>query len=181
MGILRSKRDRKQSRGQSLVEFAMVFPVLFVLLGGIIQFGLIFWGQNTLTQVVEDTGRWASTQQTKPCDGGATAFVTQADQIAQRSGLLGYRVGQWSTSVAYGFSPPPREGLEVSWPISTDRAGLVNTDCPADSSTINWVINIRAHHVVPMFFPFIGSFVPSCDSSGCSLSAEAQFRMEPIR
>src|SRR3954469_13216058 len=123
MGILRSKRDGKQSRGQSLVEFAMVFPVLFVLLGGIIQFGLMFWGQNTLTQVVEDTGRWASTQQTKPCDGGGTALVTQADQIARRSGLLGYSAGQWSSFVAYGATPAPREGVEVSWPISTDVAG----------------------------------------------------------
>jgi hypothetical protein len=181
MGIAASKRDGKSARGQSLVEFAIVFPVLFVLLGAIIQFGFIIWGQTTLTQVVEDSGRWASTQQTKPCDGGATALVTQADQIARRSGLVGYSAGQWSTSVAYGSTPAPREGIEVSWPISTDRAGLLNSDCPGDSSAINWVINIRAHHVVPIFFPFIGAFIPSCNSSGCTLAAEAQFRMEPIR
>jgi hypothetical protein len=181
MGIRVSKRDRKRARGQSLVEFAIVFPVLFVLLGGVIQFGLIFWAQNTLTQVVHDAGRWASTQQTKPCDGGATAVVAQTDEIARHSGLLGYSAGQWSSSVPYGFTPAPREGLEISWPISTDVPGLVNTDCPADSSAINWVVNIRAHHVVPMFFPFIGGFIPSCNSTGCSLAAEAQFRMEPIR
>ena len=39
-----------------------------LILGGIIQFGIIFWGQNTLTQVARDTGRWASTQVTCPTD-----------------------------------------------------------------------------------------------------------------
>ena len=51
-------------RGQSLVEFAIVFPVFIALVGGVIQFGMVFWAQNTLTQVVRDTGRWAATQNT---------------------------------------------------------------------------------------------------------------------
>ena len=168
-------------RGQSLVELAIVFPVLFVLLGGIIQFGMMFWAQNTLTQVVADTGRWASTQQTRPCDAGGAALVAQADQIARRSSLIGYSAGEWSPPpFAYGVSPAPREGVEVSWPISIDRPGLVPTDCPPDSNETVWVVNIRAHHVVPLFIPFVGDFVPGCNATGCSLSAETQYRMEPV-
>jgi len=167
-------------RGQSLVEFALVFPVLFLVLGGIIQFGLIFWAQNTLTQVASDTGRWASTQQARPCDGGGAALVTQADQIARHSSLIGYSAGQWSSAFAYGVNPAPREGVEVSWPVSTDLPGLVNTDCPPDSNATVWVVNIRVHHVVPLFIPFIGSVVPNCDAGGCSLVSEVQFRMEPV-
>ena len=60
----------------------------------IVQFGLVFWAQNTLTQVVRDTGRWAATQQTRPCDNGGTALVTKADEIARRSSLLGYTAGE---------------------------------------------------------------------------------------
>ena len=48
-------------RGQSLVEFALVFPVFVLLLGGVIQFGIIFWGQNTLNQIVRDAGRYGAT------------------------------------------------------------------------------------------------------------------------
>lgn len=185
--IWRSSR-RARLRGQALVEFALVLPVLVLILGGIMQFGLVFWAQNTLTQVVRDTGRWAATQQTRPCDSGGVALVAKADQIAANSSLLGYSAGEWTsigtppgTPAAFNVSPAPREGLEASWPISTDLPGLVNTDCPPDTNGTAWFVNIRAHHEVPLFFPFIGSFIPSCNSATCSLSSSVQFRMEPAQ
>jgi hypothetical protein len=171
-------------RGQSLVEFALVVPIFLLLVGGIVQFGVIFWAQNTLTQVVRDTGRWAATQQTKPCNAPAagTALVAQADLIARNSSLIGYSAGQWSGSpVAFDATPAPREGVEASWPIPTVPAGLVATDCPPDTNETAWFVNIRAHHEVPVFFPVIGAFVPSCNASSCSLSSSVQFRMEPAR
>jgi hypothetical protein len=173
---------RTRTRGQSLAEFALVFPVLIIMLGAIIQFGLIFWAQQTLTQVARDTGRWAATQQTSPCDSGGTALVTKANEIARSSSLLGYFDGQWNGSgITWGTIPEPREGVEVQWPISTDAPGLVNTDCPPDTNQIAWYLNIRVHHEVPVFFPFIGSFIPACDNDGCSLSSSVQFRMEPAQ
>src|SRR5215212_9247692 len=57
---------RDATEGQSLAEFAIVFPIFFLIFAAIIQFGLIFWSQNTLTQIARDTGRWAATQQS--CD-----------------------------------------------------------------------------------------------------------------
>jgi TadE-like protein len=177
-------RRGHRSRGQSLVEFALVVPILLLIVGAIIQFGVIFWAQNTLTQVVRDTGRWAATQQTKPCDSSANAgaLVTKADAIAQTSSLIGYRAGLWSGSpVAFNTPAAPREGIEVTWPISTDAPGLLNTDCPPDTNTVAWFVNIRAHHVVPLFFPVIGAFIPSCTALDCSLSSSVQFRMEPAQ
>jgi len=35
-------RRRNRTKGQSLVEFALVFPIFFVLLMGVIEFGLVF-------------------------------------------------------------------------------------------------------------------------------------------
>lgn len=173
--------------GQSLVEFAIVFPVLFLILAAIIQFGLIFWAQSTLTQVVRDTGRWAATQQTRPCDSGGAGLVTKADDIAGTSSLFGYSAGQWTAvnggaPYAFDVNPAPREGIEATWPLSTDPpGGFVNTDCPPDTNQIAWFLNIRAHHEVPLFFPIIGAFIPSCDADSCSLSSSVQFRMEPAR
>ncbi|MGH2466872.1 MAG: ATP-binding protein [Candidatus Limnocylindrales bacterium] len=43
---------RRRSTGQSLAEFAIVLPVFRLVLSAIIQFGLIFWGQNTLNQLL---------------------------------------------------------------------------------------------------------------------------------
>ena len=174
-------------RGQSLTEFALIFPILFLMIAGIIQFGLIFWAQNTLTQIVRDTGRWAATQQTSPCDAGGTSLVAKADEIARFSSLLGYTAGRWTGingGAPYDFdvSPAPREGIEATWPISTDPpGGFVNTDCPPDTNQIAWFVNIRAHHEVPLFIPLIGQFVPSCNATSCSLTSSVQFRMEPSK
>jgi Flp pilus assembly protein TadG len=38
----RTTRRRTEERGQTLVEFALVFPIFFVLLMGMIEFGLVF-------------------------------------------------------------------------------------------------------------------------------------------
>ena len=175
--------DRVGRRGQSLAEFAIILPILLLIVFAIIQFGLIFWAQNTLTQVVRDTGRWAATQQTKPCSNGGPALVVKADEIARISSLLGYSAGLWSgTPAAFDVSPAPREGIEASWPLSADPpGGFVNTDCPPDTNQIAWFVNIRAHHEVPLFFPLIGQFIPSCNANSCSLSSSVQFRMEPSR
>jgi hypothetical protein len=120
-----------------------------------------------------------------------TNLVTKADEIARRSSLLGYTAGEWTAinggvPVAFDTAPAPREGVEATWPISTDPTVppggvLVNTDCPPDTNQIAWFVNIRAHHEVPMFFPVIGQFIPSCNASSCSLSSSVQFRMEPSR
>lgn len=174
-------------RGQSLTEFALIFPVLFLMIAGIIQFGLIFWAQNTLTQVVRDTGRWAATQQTTPCDAGGAALVTKADEIARISSLLGYTAGEWTlinggAPFAFDVSPAPREGIEATWPISVDPpGGFANTDCPPNTNQIAWFVNIRAHHEVPLFIPLVGQFVPSCNATSCSLTSSVQFRMEPAK
>jgi hypothetical protein len=175
--------SRSARSGQSLAEFAIVFPVLFLIVAGIIQFGLVFWAQNALTQVVRDTGRWAATQQARPCDSGGAALVAKANEIALTSSLFAYSAGTWSGApVAFDVSPAPREGIEASWPLSTDPPGaFVNTDCPPDTNQIAWFVNIRAHHEIPLLLPIIGAFIPSCDPDSCSLSSSVQFRMEPSR
>jgi hypothetical protein len=172
----------RAAHGQSLAEFALVIPIFLLLVGGVVQFGLLFWAQNTLTQIVRDTGRWAATQQTSPCTAGGNALVAQADAIARNSSLIGYRGGQWSGSpVGFDTTPAPRVGIEASWPVPTDPPGLVATDCPPDTNETAWFVNVRAHHEVPVFFPLIAAAVADCNGATCSLSSSVQFRMEPAR
>ncbi|MCZ7664093.1 MAG: pilus assembly protein [Thermoleophilia bacterium] len=46
--------------GAALVEFALVLPVLLILVMGIIDFGLYFYNDLQLTQVARDAARYAS-------------------------------------------------------------------------------------------------------------------------
>jgi Flp pilus assembly protein TadG len=169
---MRRPRSRPRSRGQSLAEFALVFPILMLIVGGIIQFGLIFWAQNTLTQAVRDTGRWAATQQVGPCRT-ITNLASTADQIARRSSLIGYASGQWAaTYVAYAdnaalpANPPSTTGLEAVW--STPDA---SPTCPPSDNSETWFVTIRGSSRAPIFFPWI--------PGDGNLWSETQFRMEP--
>jgi hypothetical protein len=149
------REPRSQRSGQALAEFAIAFPVLFLIVAGIIQFGIIFWGQNTLNQVVRDTGRWAATLQV--CDSGAEDDVIDtANAVAGASSLIGYPPvsGPWDATdvdVLFIFTPPdpcpPSVNTEVAW------------------------VSITIRHSVPVFFPLV--------PGNGQISSSTQFRMEP--
>jgi Flp pilus assembly protein TadG len=145
-----ASRSRDRTPGQSLAEFALVFPVLMLIVGGTIQFGIIFWGQNTLNQVVRDTGRWAATQQGDCVSAGGQAtlkgaIATTAAAVASSSGLIG--------------------------PLTTVDADWSGAPCPPQANTEEALVHITITSSVPIFFPFV-------PGSG-AISSETRFRMEP--
>ena len=152
-----TRARNRPGRGQSLAEFALVFPILFLILAAIIQFGLLFWSQNTLTQVARDTGRWAATQQV--CDSAAAiqGVVDTANELAASSTLFGYD-GSW-------VSPT---NVAVSW----TKEGTPPASCPPTGNQQVAFVTIRLTYQVPIFFPFL----PVSDT----LSTETEFRMEPV-
>jgi Flp pilus assembly protein TadG len=154
---VRQRGQSPRSRGQSLAEFAIVFPIFMVIVGAIIQFGIIFWGQNTLTQIARDAGRWAATQ--SACANGTGAgqadILGTAKSIATQSALIG-------TSSTWTYGSAPTDNVFAQWTGAT---------CPPiDNTQVTWV-TITLRHNVPVFFPLI--------PGNGSLSTSAQFRMEP--
>jgi TadE-like protein len=146
----------KPTRGQSLAEFAIVFPVMMLIVGAIIQFGIIFWGQNTLTQIARDTGRWASTQ--NGCTTATVDVLTTAKSIAASSSLVGPS-GSWTSPA----------NVAVSW--SGTGGAAPPTPCPPLDNQAVAFVTITINHRVPVFFPWI--------PGDGNLTTVAQFRMEP--
>jgi Flp pilus assembly protein TadG len=181
----RPRRLHGRRNGQALVEFAIVFPVFVALLGAIIQFGMIFWAQNTLTQVVRDTGRWAATQQAAPCDSvsGLANVGAQADLIAANASLWGHTTTEFGSPTKRSTdgdvqSFTTANAMAVAWVRTAGSA-----TCPPSTNLDEWHVTIRINQTVPTFFPGM-QFLPAlgtCDPSGChmTLSSTAQFRMEP--
>jgi len=155
-------RSSGRPRGQALAEFALVMPVLFAIIAGTMQFGLIFWSQQTLTQVARDTGRWAATQTF--CDGNAAlnaALVAQtANDIAGNSTLFGYSSDMWATG-GTGTNK-----VDVSWPRESGQV------CPPASNQDEAWVQVTIDHQIPIFFPFV--------PGDGHISTTAEFRMEPL-
>ena len=56
-----ARRRQARGRGQTLVEFALVAPVLFLLVFGIIEFGLLLHAYITMQHAVDEAARYAVT------------------------------------------------------------------------------------------------------------------------
>lgn len=80
MGSLRMRRGRRTSRddGASLVEFALVSPLLFMLLFGTLTGGLTLTRQNSVENAVRETGRFGAVL---PVFDGATNLAEMYAQV----------------------------------------------------------------------------------------------------
>lgn len=161
----RSSTPRRRTRGQSLAEFALVFPILMLILGAVIQFGIIFWGQNSLNQVVRDAGRYAVT--VPNCSGASQTDITS--KIGQLTSAMGV-----ATLVSSSVVLPTNGALVGGQPDPvSDQNGVASANyCPATSNKDHVWIRITVDARVPIFFPFV-------PGSG-SISSSALFRMEPV-
>jgi TadE-like protein len=149
--LSRRRTQRPRTRGQSLAEFAIVFPVFMVMLGGAIQFGIIFWGQNSLNQVVRDLGRYGVTEPGN-CAQTRTNIVNKAPSVA-----AGVTIGTFTLSTSDVVIP---------------AAGSTIATCPpASNQEIVWM-TITGHLQVPTFFPFV--------PGNGTLTSTATFRLEPV-
>ncbi len=54
------KARRNSERGQELVEFALVLPLLLLLLLGIIEFGIVIFKYNTIANIGREIARYGT-------------------------------------------------------------------------------------------------------------------------
>jgi hypothetical protein len=161
------RRSRHRSRGQSLAEFALVFPVLMLVIGGIVQLGILFWGQNSLNQLVRDAGRYAVTE--KDCQPANVANIQgKIASIASSMGVA--RIGTATVTMptdGQSIGAPP-----VPDPVS-DKNGVPQAlFCPPKTNADHVWLRISVDAQVPIFFPVV--------PGGGAISSSALFRMEPV-
>jgi len=76
-----NKRHRiPKTRGQALVEFALIFPFfLVIVVGGMVDFGMVFYSVVTLQQMANDTAQHAVEG---PPNAGGTINTSMVHQFA---------------------------------------------------------------------------------------------------
>jgi Flp pilus assembly protein TadG len=86
---MRARRIRntlKNEKGQSLVEFALVVPLLLLLVFGIAEFGRAWMTKNILTGAVREAARIAAVQAPGGGWNGSAATV-RGNQILASAGI----------------------------------------------------------------------------------------------
>jgi Flp pilus assembly protein TadG len=110
---MRARRIRdtwKNEKGQSLVEFALVVPLLLLLVIGIAEFGRAWMTQNILTGAVREAARIAVVQASGGGWNGAAAEA-RGNQILASAGIVttvsvpiqATQYGDVTATVTYNF------------------------------------------------------------------------------
>ena len=153
-------------RGQSLVEFAMVAPLFFMLIFGITDFGRLFFTKLTLQHALREAGRYAVTGQklTGNIPGTTNPYtrVESIKAIAQK-----YAVGLLSSTSSIVIQAKDANGnVDAAHP-----AGL-----PGETVIVSLSTSLR------LITPLIGQFFPK-DMSGngvYNFTVSTAFKNEPF-
>ncbi len=166
-------------RGQAVVEFALVAGLFMLVVGGVLQFAMIVWSQNTINQIARDTARWAVTQSAVPCDSSTARanIATRANSLADQWSLASNSA--WGSASAVGSVGP--NGVGVDWEAVDPPVAVFPSDCPPSDNRIPWVVTLRINHTVPLFVPGLDFIVGECGAPGFCISSTAELRMEPKR
>ena len=78
-----SRRLANDQNGSTIVEFALLAPVLFGMFFGLIQIGISMQAYNSLRGVASDTARWAVVEYMKQNEVTDAQIQTKAVAIAQ--------------------------------------------------------------------------------------------------
>lgn len=78
--------DARQERGAVLVEFAVVLPILILIVLGILYFGRYMDYSNQLTQLAEEGARWASVNSDPGSPTTLQSYITSQAQAELASG-----------------------------------------------------------------------------------------------
>lgn len=152
--------DRRQF-GQALIEFALIAPILILLLAALVQFGLIFERQIGISNAVREAARRAATYDAKtPAQAQANAVWT----LSQLQSLLG-------NSQTHDGS---RDTIEVC--VVTPASN------PLDASgTTQVVVRITESYRHPLFLPIVDLILDGVDGvtdRSLKASTSTEFHVE---
>ena len=121
---------RRNENGQALVEFALVAPILFLLLFGIIQFGIAFMHSVTLTDAIRTGARKAAVSRSAADPTQATKNAVLGAASDLDAGTLAQRI-----KVTSSWQPGANVTVEATYPYQINLLGIVVASGDLHSTT----------------------------------------------
>src|SRR5262245_19109992 len=131
---------RKRSRGQALAEFAIVAPVFFLLVFGVIGMGILFGGQNGLVASARELARYAAPYRVKT--------ATDANNICADV-RMGTQLTKNLKNRIPGYNSANTEARQItySWHLNPD------------ATTYYVQLEIHVSYHFPLHVPLVGGII----------------------
>jgi TadE-like protein len=116
----------RRAKGQALVEFAFIFPLIALIAFGFIDVGRAVFTANTLTNAARQAARVAAVNQIDPASGPWNCFADHPVQDPNNPGwtfrgcavAAGSVAGLQAADVSISYAPPPGSSIQCSSSVS---------------------------------------------------------------
>jgi Flp pilus assembly protein TadG len=122
------RRIRRNEEGQAMVEFALVAPILLLLVFGIVQLGILFNNYETLTDAVRAGARQAAVSRTlsDPTGTAVNRVRTAAANLDTSPGVLDVTVDPYDPkSGTHSWAQGGDVTVTATYPYSISLLGIV--------------------------------------------------------
>jgi Flp pilus assembly protein TadG len=148
MRLLRRGSNGRPSRGQSLVEFAIILPVIAMVVLGLLDLGRAVFTYNTLSQAARQANR--------------TAIVDQnSDRIKAMAVAAAPSIGLSASNVTVCFKTEDT--------TQTSCASPTTDNCPLSTRTIGCLAIVTATMTYTPMTPVLTIFWPSISLTSTSV------------
>jgi Flp pilus assembly protein TadG len=169
------RRFRRNRRGSSAVEFALVAPVFLALLFAIIETAIVFFANQVLETITQDSARIVQTGQAQAAAYDAANFKKLVVCTRPLANLLfNCMTGVYVDVQSYSaFS-----SVSITEPIDANK-NFTDTMkyCPGTDGDI---VVVRMFYQWPLFVTGLGYNIANLAGSKRLLSATAAFKNEPF-
>jgi Flp pilus assembly protein TadG len=166
------RRFRRNRRGATAVEFALVAPLFFALLFAIIETAMVFLASQVLETVTQDSARLILTGQAQSASYTAAQFKSAV--CAQTSVMFDCINGIYVDVESY----PSFTNVTINSQIDGAKNFINNMQyCPGNAGDI---VVVRLFYQWPLIVTGMGYNIANLTGSKRLLTATAAFRNEPF-
>src|ERR1700676_109407 len=165
------RRFRRNRRGSTAVEFALVAPVFFALLFAIIETAMVFFAAQVLETVTQDSGRTIMTGQVQTAALTKDQFKTAV--CARISVLFDCANGIYIDVQSY----PSFANVVITDPIDASQSFVPPTNY--NPGVQGNIVVVRLFYQWPLFVTGLGYNIANLNTGKRLLSGTAVFRNEP--
>jgi len=153
-------RLRKRESGQTLVEFALVVPLLFLLLFGSVEFGRVFHAYHVVTSAAREGARAAAVGKSNDVietkiEGAVSSLVSNPANVELKD------------NATYDSNNPP-----------AGKVYFTIIDYNLSDRTGNKPVDVKVKGAVEIIVPLISSFLSNDTDNRRIISTTAQMRLE---
>jgi Flp pilus assembly protein TadG len=170
--LLRQMRSRS---GSAAIEFAIIAPILFYFLFGLIETGFIFFLDTTLQNATDDAGRLVRTGRAQG------QSMTQAQFAAQICGEMTGAISLATCEANLQIDMRAYSNFStVNYQSDTNSNGSINTNnMEYQTGTACNVVIVRAYYPWSVMTPLMKPLLANMPNGQFLLTSASAFRIEP--